>query len=202
MASANNTTFGASIVPTPERPAHLPQLLTHSPALTPAVSRSTLQEEYTGPHVSPHSPFYQHPPSSNELPLPRPATKDGKVHQVYEKDLESGNDTPLTPHTYEEHPFSQKMALEHTQECQMWPSTQTLKQKYKEDKKQRRAARGGCCMPVRTQWSKLGPRNRVLVKIAIAILVIGIAVALGVGISSAVKGSYFVNDGKSSQVHR
>ncbi|EME80386.1 uncharacterized protein MYCFIDRAFT_177329 [Pseudocercospora fijiensis CIRAD86] len=195
--------------PLPTIPPQLPHLVTNSPALTPAVSRSSFQDEYTGPHVPPHSPFYQHPPSSNELSLPLSATKHAKVHQVHEKDLESGNDTPLTPHSYDEHPFSAKTAVEHTKECQMWPSTQTLKQKYKEDKKQRRAARGGCCMPVRAQWSKLGARNRILVKIAIAVLVIGIAVGLGVGISAAVKGSYFgtprhadadmLNDGKSSQ---
>lgn len=190
MAS-NNTTFGASIVPTSkqEHSTQLSRPMTNSPALTPAVSRTTLQDEYAGPHVPPHSPFYQHPPSSNELSLPLPAVKHGKMLEVYEKDLERGNNGPLSPGSdVEVHPFSKKMVIEHTKECQMWPSTQTLKQKHKEDKKLRRQAKGGFCAPVRLRWSRLGARNRILIKVAIALFVVGVAVALGVGISAAVKG--------------
>ena len=65
---ASNTTFGATIVPTPAQTTTdeitLPPPVLDSPVLTPAVSREDLSTEFPARRVPIHSPFYQHPSAS------------------------------------------------------------------------------------------------------------------------------------------
>lgn len=169
-----------------------------SPAITPVPSHDSLAQEYD--KVPVQSPFYTHPPASHEV-IPS-ATKKGHLN-VYEKDLEAGNDAPLTPTTDDEHPFSQRIGVEQNKECTMWPSKQTLKQKYQAEKQQRQQKRGIKALnPVRAKWTAMSKRNKLIAKILLAVFVVGVAVALGVGISKAVKGTYYVKDGASKGIDR
>lgn len=195
---ASSTTFGASIVPSQKEHNGplLPDPVVDSPSITPV---PTHDDYMPGQNVPLTSPFYTHPPASHEVITP--TTTHLKTHDVYEKDLESANDAPLTPSSYEEHPFSSKIAVEHCKEDTMWPSKQTLAQRYKAQKQKERQTRGlKGCAPVRERWSALSKRNRLYIKLALAFFFIGIAVAIGVGISVAVKGTYYAGDGRSSNI--
>lgn len=198
---ASNTTFGAVIVPTQTKTNQgglLP--VADSPALTPAVSRDGSQlSDYDNRPIPPHSPFYQHPPASHEV-VAHSRSNSGKLDTtVFEKDVEHGNATPLSPSS-EEHPFGKNVAIVDNKECEMWPSKQTLKQKYQQAKKQRREQRGGVFAPVANRWAKLNKKQKLWTKLAIALFLVGVAVAIGVGISVAVKGSYYVTDGSSKDI--
>lgn len=146
------------------------------------------------------SPFYTHPPASHEV-IPS-ATKKSHLN-VYEKDLEAGNDAPLTPSSDDEHPFSKSLAIDHSKECTMWPSKQTLKEKYQAEKQKRRQNKGIKALnPVRERWTALSSRNKLISKIVFALFIIGVAVALGVGISTAVKGTYYAGSGSNKGIER
>lgn len=193
------TTFGATIVPTVSRHEEhglLPQPI--SPALTPSVSRDGSHSDFYDEHkpVPVHSPFYQHPPASHEA---MPRTSQGKLDTVVlEKDVESGNVTPLSPNDDDDNPFSKHHNVESNKECTMWPSKHTLKQKQKAEKRSRRSkAAWGRLV---NRWSALTPRRRMSIKIAVALFLVGVAVAIGVGISAAVKGTYYVSDDSSKTV--
>lgn len=197
MAS-NGTTFGATIQPTHTNDNRLlPQLTTESPALTPAASHDDF---YSNGAVPIQSPFYQHPPASHEVVSHSRTHSENKIPtNVFEKDVESGNVTPLSGS--DEDPFSRNHGIENNKECAMWPSRQTLKEKKKEERKLKRDQKGyAACAPVMNQWSKLSKKQRLLVKIAIALFLVGVAVAIGVGISVAVKGTYYVSDGTSKDI--
>ncbi|KAF2169035.1 hypothetical protein M409DRAFT_21045 [Zasmidium cellare ATCC 36951] len=197
---ASNITFGASIVPTKTDDNRLlPQPTTESPALTPAVSR----DDFYNSNVPIQSPFYQHPPASHEVVSHSRQNSDNKVSTaVFEKDVESGNVTPLSG-ADDENPFTRDHGIENNKECAMWPSRKTLKQKKKEERKLKRDQRGcTSCAPVMNAWSKLTKKQRLLVKIAVALFLVGVAVAIGVGISVAVKGTYYVADGSSKHIGR
>lgn len=198
IAMASNTTFGATIVPTPQADperTHTPRTLIDSPALTPTISRDDMVDYHGEKPVPPHSPFYTHPPSSNEVVrMSKSATRS---QSYFEKDVESGVETPLS-HADGFNPFSKSLAVQSQTECTMWPSKQTLKQQKHATKTVKRNKR--MCAPVLNAWSDCTNRQRLFIKIAIAVLVIGAAVGLGVGISIAVKGAYYIGDGKSQQV--
>ncbi|CAK3843490.1 hypothetical protein DOTSEDRAFT_75350 [Lecanosticta acicola] len=200
--ATNTTTFGATIVPTPTRSDTLLHL--DSPALTPVASRDGSQSDpYSAQPPSIQSPFYTHPPASNEVVPQHTKSTSTSIKDtlaVFEKDVESGNATPLTP-ADEEDPFSRPINVESNKEDTMWPSKQTLKQKRKEERQLRRD-RKGCtgCAPLRNHWSEMSRKQRLGVKIGIAAFLIGVAVALGVGISVAVKGTYYVADGSSKSI--
>ncbi|CZT18113.1 uncharacterized protein RCC_03953 [Ramularia collo-cygni] len=196
---STNTTFGATIVPNPhtadrER-IHAPSTLLDSPALTPAASHDDMVDYLGEKPIPPHSPFYTHPPSSNEVVRMTKSAATSRTH--LEKDLENGPDTPLS-HTDGFGPFSKNLAVQSQTECTMWPSKQTLKQQQQANKLGKRNKRA--CAPVLNTWSGFTKRQRLFIKIAIALFVLGAAVGLGVGISVAVKGAYFTGDGKSQQV--
>lgn len=195
---ASNTTFGATIVPTPrtdhER-IHTPRTLLDSPALTPAVSHDDMVDYLGEKPAPPHSPFYTHPPSSNEVVRMSKSATRSQSH--FEKDVESGVETPLS-HSDGFSPFSKNLAVQSQTECTMWPSKQTLKQQHQATKSGKRSKR--VYAPVMNAWSNCTKRQRLLIKIVIALFVIGAAVGLGVGISVAVKGAYYTGDGKSQQV--
>lgn len=196
---ASNTTFGATIVPNPraadpER-THLPRTLIDSPALTPTISRDDMADYHGEKPIPPHSPFYTHPPSSNEIVRMTQSANRSQSH--LEKDVESGVETPFS-HADGFSPFSKSLAVQSQTECTMWPSKQTLKQQNKATKTVKRNKR--MCAPVLNAWSNCTKRQRLLIKIAIALFVIGAAVGLGVGISVAVKGAYYTSDGQSQQV--
>ncbi|KAK4500060.1 hypothetical protein PRZ48_008246 [Zasmidium cellare] len=198
---ASNITFGAQIVPSKTNDNRLlPQPATESPALTPAASHETF---YSGNNVPIQSPFYEHPPASHEVVSHSRQNSDNKVStNVFEKDVESGNVTPLST-TDDENPFTKDHGIENNKECSMWPSRQTLRQKQKEERKLKRDQRGlASCAPVRNRWSKLNKKQRLLVKVLVALFLVGVAVAIGVGISVAVKGTYYVADGSSKHIGR
>lgn len=200
--SSSNTTFGATIVPSanPNEHSLLPQPVTQSPALTPAVSRETFYDG-ASTNVPIQSPFYEHPPASHEVVSHSRQNSGNKIStNVFEKDVESGNVTPLSA-VDDENPFHKNHGLENNKECAMWPSKQTLKQKRKEERKLKRSQKGFTAFaPVRDRWSKLSKKQRLLVKIAVAVFLVGVAVAIGVGISVAVKGTYYVADGSSKHI--
>lgn len=188
---STQTTFGATIVPTlntTQDRTYLPAPTSESPALTPTVSHDA---HYTGEKPIPaHSPFYTHPPASNEV-------VNKKSISVFEKDIESGPNTPFSKHD-ESNPFSKSLAVENSTECTMWPSKQTLRQQKQAQKSMKREK--SACAPVAMQWSKLSKKQKLMSKIGLAVFLIGVAVALGVGISVAVKGAYYVSDGTSKTV--
>ncbi|KAM3414659.1 hypothetical protein BST61_g9818 [Cercospora zeina] len=196
---ASSTTFGATIVPTSDEQRSTPLLDDHSPAMTPMPSHDSLAQKY-GDNAPIQSPFYTHPPASHEA---IPSEKKSHLN-VYEKDLETGNDAPLTPSTDEAHPFSKRIGVEqHNTEDAMWPSKQALKQKYLAEKQQRRQKNGiKILMPVRERWATLSKRNKLIAKLLLGLFIIGMAVGLGVGISKAVQGSYYVKDGSSKPIER
>lgn len=145
--------------------------------------------------IPPHSPFYTHPPSSNEVV--RMTTSANRSQSHFEKDIESGVETPLsTAENFS--PFSKSLAVQSQTECTMWPSKQTLKQQKQATKSGKRNKR--MCAPVLNAWADCTKRQKLFIKIAIALFVIGAAVGLGVGISVAVKGAYYTSDGQSQQV--
>lgn len=199
-----STTFGATIVPATEQelqpqrsPSLLPPAMAHSPAITPQPSRESLTHDY-GSGAPVQSPFYTHPPASHEA-IPA-ATKKSRL-DVYEKDLESGNDAPLTPLSDDENPFSKRLAVDHNKECTMWPSKQTLKQKYQAEKQKRRQNKGIKVLnPIREKWTAMSSRSKLIAKIMLALFIVGVAVALGVGISAAVKGTYYVGSGSNRSI--
>lgn len=198
--SSSNTTFGATIVPAKSHENRLfPAPTTQSPALTPAVSR----EDFYDGAVPVQSPFYEHPPASHEVSHSRSNSENKNINTtVFEKDVESGNVTPLSGPD-DENPFTKDHGLESNKECAMWPSKQTLKQKRKEERELKRNQKGYTgCAPVMNAWSKLSKKQRLLVKIAVAVFLVGVAVAIGVGISVAVKGTYYVADGSSKGIGR
>jgi hypothetical protein len=181
----SQTTFGATIVPTQqtsEDREYLTAPTVESPALTPTVSHDETMPAFMGEKPVPvQSPFYTHPPASNEV-VNKP------TYTVYEKDVESGLTTP----------FSKTLAVEHSTECTMWPSKKTLQQQKQAQKSCKRAK--GACAPVARRWEKMSKKQKLLSKIGLAIFLIGVAVALGVGISIAVKGAYYVSNGNSKTV--
>ncbi|KAK0942693.1 hypothetical protein LTR29_005780 [Friedmanniomyces endolithicus] len=145
MAAMNeHTTFGASIQPSSSPYQHdvlLPRREMDSPALTPAVSHEDMNTQYHDqPNIPVHSPFYQHPPASFERVHSRQTSKNNIY--THEKDLEANhlNDntdttahtlTPLSAtanHNPDTNPFTSKVSVEHSKECTMWPSKQTLMQ--------------------------------------------------------------------------
>lgn len=196
-----STTFGATVVPAAEQKQSTlqPQPFVDSPAITPVSSHDNLSAEY-GHGVPVQSPFYTHPPASHEV-IPS-ATKKSHLN-IYEKDLEAGNDAPLTPSSEDEHPFSQRLAVDHSKECTMWPSKQTLKEKYQAEKQKRRQKKGIKALnPVRERWSAMSSRSKLISKILFALFIVGIAVALGVGISVAVKGTYYSGEGSNKGIEQ
>ncbi|EGP86154.1 unnamed protein product [Zymoseptoria tritici ST99CH_1A5] len=192
---SSQTTFGATIVPTlqtstPDR-NYLLAPKSESPALTPTVSNDDTMQNYTGEKpILPHSPFYTHPPASNEV-------VNKHSLSVFEKDIESGNTTPLSRHDAA-NPFSKSLAVENSTECTMWPSKQTLRQQKQAQKSRKREK--SAFAPVATRWANLSKKQKMASKILLALFLIGAAVALGVGISVAVKGAYYVSDGSSKAV--
>ena len=198
---ASNTTFGATIVPTPAKQSAdgitLPPPVLDSPVLTPAVSREDLSTEFPARRVPIHSPFYQHPPASFERVHSRQNSKDGP--SATEKDLEPGVQTPLAGDS--DHPFASKVSVDCSKECRMWPSKQTLIQSRKEGKKKRMNGKfcGGCA-PVRDFWARFTARQRLYIKIALALFFVGVVVAIAVGITVAVNGTVYVSDGHTEAI--
>lgn len=196
---ASNTTFGATIVPAPthtrpDNDSHL-NLNFDSPSLTPAVSRDDSFYNSTKPQP-PLSPSASNVVTKQKT---RGSISIKNTIAVFEKDVESGTATPLTPD--ESNPFSRSIGVETNKEDTMWPSKQTLKQKRKDERQLRREKRGITAFaPVRKRWSRLTKKERLMVKIGIALFLVGVAIAIGVGISVAVKGTYYVGDGHSKTI--
>ncbi|KAK3621224.1 hypothetical protein LTR56_022934 [Elasticomyces elasticus] len=199
---AASKTFGASIEPTHAGPyqndALIPPGRLDSPALTPTVSN----EDMTGYHDSPvnapiHSPFYTHPPASFERVHSRQNSKNHIV--TYEKDLEAAHNnstlTPLSaaPTAADDNPFTSKVSVEHSKECKMWPSKQTLMQEKAAERRKKLSSRG--CAPVRHWWAKFDRKHKLIMKLILAFLVVGAIVGICVGISVRVHGTYVSRHG-------
>lgn len=211
--------FGATIITTqeqekqhqqqqPQPPValHLPKPTLDSPALTPVPSHdANTPSEELRPCFPATSPFYEHPPASHEA-IPstaRLSTNTKRPANSFDKDLESGNLTPLSAvGSNQPNPFTSQVSVDcANKECKMWPSKQTLLQTRANEKRQRRANR--TCAPLRDRWSVLSKRQRLIFKIVTALFIVGVAVAIGVGISVAVNGSYYSSAGTSKQIpHR
>lgn len=194
MAS-NTTTFGASVVPSPnEESTMLAPRTLDSPALTPAVSH----DSYDKP-VPPYSPFYQHPPASHER-VPQQTSllqTPTKSHQGYfEKDVESGMGTPLS--TNDANPFASKYSVDANKECTMWPSRKQLEQDRLDEKKRR--FKGRRCGELKHQWAQCSKKQRLLVQLLIAFFLAGAAVGIAVGITKAVGGGVWSGDGESHDI--
>jgi len=157
-----------------------------------------MHSEFLEKPVPPHSPFYQHPPASFERVHSRQSSKTNVG--TYEKDLESGNATPLTAE--EENPFTKTITVDRNQECKMWPSKQTLMQTKMAEKRRKRdtASCAGCIAPAKDFWQKFDKRQQLYLKIGIAVFLVGVAVAIGVGISKAVHGGYYTAGGDERPV--
>lgn len=203
MPASETTAFGASIVPVADR--ELPQQsqpALDSPTLTPAVSREDITASYlvNEQSIPPQSPFCEQPPTSSERVHTRQASKlNGVPSTSFEKDIESGDATPLSPNG-EENPFTHKISIDCSKECKMWPSKQTLMEQKQAEKKRRRELRGCAgCGPLKNWWSRFDKRQRLFIKIAIAFFVVGVLVAIGVGISKAVNGTYWANNNGDQQ---
>ena len=197
-----DTNFGASVVPTQHRTYAegelQPPAMLDSPALTPAGSHEDMSSVYTEKTPSPQSHFNKQPVASYERIHAYPSSKNNTT--TYEKDLESGHVTPITMPD-DPNPFTNRVDLDNTQECKMWPSRQTLMQQKTQEKTKQRQMKGlFACAPLRERWAALNKKQRLYTKIAVAILLIGIAVALGVGISKAVHGTYYGNHGQQENV--
>lgn len=215
----STTTFGASIVATPQRPKDNTQFLSPSSpdsplALSPTPSDEDMNHSYNEKPIPPHSPFYQHPPASFEKPPStlrpqqthsRQNSKNGLNVTTFEKDLEGGYLTPqLTPLGQlddDGHPFTQRISIDPAanQECKMWPSRQTLMQTRAAEKKRRREVKhcAGIVVPVRDRFNAMSKKQKLASKAALGVLLIGVAVAIGVGISVAVHGSYYSGNGQA-----
>ncbi|KAK4540257.1 hypothetical protein LTR36_009662 [Oleoguttula mirabilis] len=201
---SRSTHFGASIVPTQQRPEEegilRPPPMLDSPTLTPVVSREEMASEYTDKPIPPHSPFYQHPPASFERVHSLQTSKTNIATTTYEKDLEGGHATPLTA-ADDNNPFTSKISVDHNKECQMWPSKNTLLQQRTREKQKRNATKGCAgCVPAREWWAKFDKRQQLYFQIAIALVLVGVAVAIGVGISKAVHGTYYGKNGSQQTV--
>ncbi|EMC91125.1 hypothetical protein BAUCODRAFT_315607 [Baudoinia panamericana UAMH 10762] len=192
-ASHEKTAFGATIVPQTERQdeALIPPPTLDSPALTPAVSRDDVSADYHNDAIPPHSPFYHHAESKQY-------SRDNVA--IFEKDLESGNATPLTAKD-EENPFASKLSVDCNKECSMWPSRQTLMRQKTAEKQKQRAQRGcaGCGM-LKDRWTMMSKRNQLLCKLVIALFIVGAIVGVCVGISIAVHGTYYSGEQHQQQV--
>lgn len=196
MAS-NNTTFGASVVPSPseETTTMLAPRTLDSPALTPAVSHDSFDKP-----VPPYSPFYQHPPASHER-VPQQQTSllqtPTKSHQVFEKDIESGMGTPLSTNN-DSNPFASKYCVDANKECTMWPSRKQLEQDRLDDKK--RKFKGRTCGELKHQWAQCSKKQRLLIQLLIALFLAGAAVGIAVGITKAVGGGVWSGNGESHDI--
>ena len=194
MASSNNTTtFGATIVPTPQRTKQdltLPVPIADSPALTPTASREELTQVPTS------SPFYQHPADSFERGHSRQTSKVDVP--LNEKDLEAGVQTPLQPGE----PFTGKVSVDCNKECKMWPSKQTLMQSKMAEKKRKRNDKicGGCTGPVMEFWGRFTKRQKLSIKIAFGLFLVGVIVAIAVGITVVVNGTVYSSEGQTHKI--
>lgn len=208
---ASSTNFGASIVQSPYKnhtaqDALLPPSGLDSPVLTPVVSREDVGSDYVlgSKPIPPHSPFYQHPPTSMER-ITTHSRQQSKSHLgvTSEKELETGF-TPLATPSYNPHgeanPFTSAVSLEHNKECKsMWPSKQTLMLQRAETRREKHSKRAcGGFAPVRQWWAKFDKRQRLIMKILMAFVTVGAIVAICVGISVAVHGTYYSNKGQQS----
>ncbi|KAK0261794.1 hypothetical protein LTR91_024446 [Friedmanniomyces endolithicus] len=216
MAAMNeHTTFGASIQPSSSPYQHdtlLPRREMDSPALTPAVSHEDMNTQYHDqPNIPVHSPFYQHPPASFERVHSRQTSKNNIY--THEKDLEANhlNDntsttahtlTPLSAtanHNPDTNPFTSKVSVEHSKECTMWPSKQTLMQDKAAARQKKNSRKGYAgCAPARAWWAQFDRRHKLVMKVLIALFVVGAIVGICVGISVAVHGTYYSNSGQAA----
>ncbi|KAK5110810.1 hypothetical protein LTR62_005521 [Meristemomyces frigidus] len=212
---ASSTNFGATIVQPPHKNIDAEDALLHpsgidSPVLTPAVSHEDISASYaldsTKP-APPHSPFYQHPPTSMERITTTHSRHQSKTHLAIasEKDLETGL-SPLATRSYdpegEANPFTSAVNLEHHKECKMWPSKQTLMLQKAETRRQKHLTRAcGGCAPVRQWWEQFDKRQQLIMKILLAFVTVGAIVGICVGISVKVHGTYYSNNGQQSVQH-
>lgn len=198
MASANNTTFGASIVPIQHRNNVIstPQnLCNESPAITPAASHEDLNTS-AQTQRQPIPNVYQ-TPSSLEPAQPRAALRPSIV--TNEKDLEAGASTPLARN--EENPFTSKVSVDINKECTMWPSKQTLIDNRKAEKKRRRDGKlCGGCGPVRDFWATFTKRQKLISKIVVAILLVAAMVGIAVGVTVAVNGTVYASEDSTQRI--
>jgi hypothetical protein len=191
---ASPTTFGASIVPTTIQTDNpRPSATLDSPALTPAASHDDIANEYSEQRrVPPHSPFYNHPPSSDN-----PIDSNSRTHvAANEKDLEAGAATSLA-----EQPFTSKVSIDCNKECKMWPSKQTLIQTRKAEKRKKRESKiFGGCGPMIEWWGKHSKRQKLIMKLLLALFMVGVVVAIAVGITVAVNGTVYVSEGHQAAI--
>ncbi|KAK3116578.1 hypothetical protein LTR53_002946 [Teratosphaeriaceae sp. CCFEE 6253] len=202
MATSNDrTTFGASIHPSSpyQHDALLPPRHLDSPVLTPATSHDDIGSEYHDRPAPPHSPFYTHPPASFERIHSRQNSKTGIV---YEKDLEGAHNT-LTPlaggGSNDANPFTSKVSVEHSKECAMWPSKQTLLQEKAAERQRRHSRKGPVgCAPAREKWARMSRKQKLGMKLVLAFVIVGAVVGIAVGISVAVHGTYYSRHGQQN----
>ncbi|TKA79794.1 hypothetical protein B0A55_03286 [Friedmanniomyces simplex] len=215
MAAPNErTTFGASIEPTSGPYSHdalIPPRGLDSPVLTPAVSHEDLTTPYQDQPFPVHSPFYQHPPASFERIHSRQTSKNDIL--AYEKDLEAhhthnnnnNNSNTLTPlsataggNGTDDNPFTSKVSVEHSKECTMWPSKQTLMQEKAAERRKKLSRKGYAgCAPARDWWAKFDRKHKLVMKLLLAFFVVGAIVGICVGISVAVHGTYYSKNGQA-----
>ncbi len=197
MASSDQTTFGASIVPAEQRSSYRATPAVHtfdSPTLTPAASHDDMKASIDTNRNGSSLPFNQQQPIQ---PQPAYSHHPSRTSFTTEKDLEAG--TALVPD--EENPFRSKVSVDCSKECSKWPSKQTLLQVKEEEKKAKRDQKFcGGCGPVIELWGRLTPKQKLLAKILIALFVVGVAVAIGVGISVAVNGPVYSAPGHTQQI--
>lgn len=125
-----------------------------------------------------------------------------KTHiNVFEKDLEAGQSTPLAV-ADQDNPFRSKVSVDCNKECKMWPSRQTLMQTHLAEKQRRRDGRccGGFGQVQDYFHSRFDKRQRLWIKILIAVFIVGVAIALGVGISKAVGSGVWSSNGGTQPI--
>lgn len=191
------TTFGVTITRslTPES-AHQPPAATNVPSASVSVLKtqpSTDSHLSMGPQLvsptyrtnDPFSPFYQHPDSRSHLEVDRS-----------KNDLESGlltvnnaNGAPLSTATTQSQP---KVSIDgRVKECTVWPTKQTLQDKARAAKTQRRTCQW---------WGRLNKKQKIMVEVFIGLTVVALAVGLSVGISRAVGGGVWAGTGQSHTI--
>lgn len=207
MSSSPKPTFGAHVVRLPSSTAIKPAILAKdpelldSPALTPATSYETLRDQ--DHPARPYSPFYHKPSSPAETTPTRLTTVASFPDSEKGEDVEIAIYEPISHQSdHDANPFTSKISVDRSKECEIWPSRQTLADRRLEEKQRRRKEKfGGACFgPVSAYWQRSSRRRKLWIKILVGLIIVGVVIAIGLGISIAVNGTVYVSEGSSSTI--
>ena len=161
---AQQNTSELALMPPEGRPSFSPSQCT------------TPRDEYDPTSSHPCSPFYSHPTT-------RTSFEQLRCNKVYETDLESGSKR------YSMEPSS-TVGNTPNKECTVWPGQETMRQRTKDLKNNKR------CRPFRG----LTRKQRIWTKVIIVLVFIGVAIGIGVGISKAVGGGIWKDNNQQGQI--